>query len=519
MPRTRLSGLLLGLLVALALATPATATERHLFPGGSFRNLAQQSQRGDTILVHAGSYGQFDVSALHKTGYVTVKAAGDGIPNVDGVRGNNSSFWRFGPGLRVTAGARIENGSDHTQFVGNEHLAIIHFVNGPRDMLVEGNEIHDVRCTSAAAHACTAVRVEGTPTPQRLVVRGNNIHDVKGDGTFVSATDVLVENNVYRRIDDMGTGNHSDTFQSIGTDGLTFRNNRAYDNDSGILNSGGNPSGWRIYNNLFARIESWAVILDNQQPELYIANNTFGPGSTTANGSGRVILTYVTNYPRNPTGFQIFNNVAHKGISIDPRLRIARDDHNFNGSPGYGPDYSLALGSPGIGAGSSLDAPTTDIDGRARTAPYNIGAYERVDGASPPRCSNGLDDDADGLADLADPGCTGAQDDDESNVVTPDELRVSTAVDRSGAHDLQAASLTGPVCVFLNNVPAKTGPVKFHLDGPPDATPFHTENNPPWDLNGDDAAGNCRPFNFAPGQHTITAVWTGGQDSSVFTRP
>jgi hypothetical protein len=48
----------------------------------------------------------------------------------------------------------------------------------------------------------------------------------------------------------MGTGDHSHAFQSTGTDGLTFRNNQAYDNDSGTLNSNGNPSGWQIYNNL-----------------------------------------------------------------------------------------------------------------------------------------------------------------------------------------------------------------------------------------------------------------------------
>lgn len=36
-----------------------------------------------------------------------------------------------------------------------------------------------------------------------------------------------------------------------------------------------------------------------------------------------------------------------------------------------------------------------------------------------PRCSNGLDDDQDGLTDLADPGCVDANDDDETNVVNP----------------------------------------------------------------------------------------------------
>jgi hypothetical protein len=35
------------------------------------------------------------------------------------------------------------------------------------------------------------------------------------------------------------------------------------------------------------------------------------------------------------------------------------------------------------------------------------------------KCANGLDDDGDGLADLADPGCSGPTDDDEANVLPP----------------------------------------------------------------------------------------------------
>jgi hypothetical protein len=95
-------------------------------------------------------------------------------------------------------------------------------------------------------------------------------------------------------------------------------------------------------------------------------------------------------------------------------------------------------------------------------------------------------------------------------------LRVSFATNRSNATNLEDARLTGNACVFLNNLPAKTGPVVFYLDG----TLRRSEGNPPWDFNGGDAA-TCTIFNFgalSAGSHTIRAIWSGGSDTSTFVR-
>jgi hypothetical protein len=67
----------------------------------------------------------------------------------------------------------------------------------------------------------------------------------------------------------------------------------------------------------------------------------------------------------------------------------------------------------------------------------------------PKRCANGLDDDRDGLVDLADPGCVDADDDDESHVVQPSP---SDRCDRSAtpstfAAEVSAATAGQTVCL------------------------------------------------------------------------
>ena len=58
----------------------------------------------------------------------------------------------------------------------------------------------------------------------------------------------------------------------------------------------------------------------------------------------------------------------------------------------------------------------TDSAGRVAEATNNITVGSAP---APKRCANGVDDDGDGLTDLADPDCVDASDDDESNVVQP----------------------------------------------------------------------------------------------------
>jgi hypothetical protein len=122
-------------------------------------------------------------------------------------------------------------------------------------------------------------------------------------------------------------------------------------------------------------------------------------------------------------------NVERSFVSIDP---------NFHG----GHQGTVLLDQPGTFTGNVCVDTTQLANGRHKlfmSAHSNsqftgqlwgaqVIPFEVANGSTPPpppppgpapACSNGLDDDGDGLIDLGDPGCTGASDGDESNVVSP----------------------------------------------------------------------------------------------------
>jgi hypothetical protein len=99
------------------------------------------------------------------------------------------------------------------------------------------------------------------------------------------------------------------------------------------------------------------------------------------------------------------------------------------------------------------------------------------------------------------------------------ELRWSIDSDRAPSQPLDGATLpSSAVCVFVDNDPAKEGPVRFYLDEAPDATPLRTDTSPPWDL----ASGSrtsCTRRKFTAGTHTVTAVEADGdRHTATFTR-
>ena len=155
--------------------------------------------------------------------------------------------------------------------------------------------------------------------------------------------------------------------------------------------------------------------------------------------------------------------------------------------------YPLLPTSQAVDTGSPLICPNTDVrdvvrpqDGNGDSiALCDIGSYER-----------------------------------EASTPPPGELRWSTDSDRAPSQPLEGATLpSSAVCVFLDNNPAKQGPVRFYLDEAPDATPLRTENTPPWDLAGGSVA-SCTRRNFTAGAHTVTAVEADGdRHTATFTRP
>ena len=92
----------------------------------------------------------------------------------------------------------------------------------------------------------------------------------------------------------------------------------------------------------------------------------------------------------------------------------------------------------------------TDADGQTDTETKSLNLVE----ASAPlaACANGRDDDNDGLTDMADPGCTGPTDNDESNVLPPPP---------AGKPGPDNTGLTVP----LSELTPRTGPITVNQAG------------------------------------------------------
>jgi hypothetical protein len=187
----------------------------------------------------------------------------------------------------------------------------------------------------------------------------------RGDGSFTPITNVILRGNVF--ISRQGTRYTKIPFQYNGK--YTIQGIGAYD---------GPYDNWTIENNVVMVEVGLAIGLygmDNSR----IVNNTVVPTAPATDSEIRL----TDQKDGNPSDNDVIrNNLAHAfntGAATN-----ARHSNNLT----VGTDYStyfvdypagnvhLKAGSPAIGFGTTTDAPATDADGRARTAPYDAGAYE-----------------------------------------------------------------------------------------------------------------------------------------------
>ncbi|MFI5734878.1 choice-of-anchor Q domain-containing protein [Kribbella sp. NPDC051587] len=187
----------------------------------------------------------------------------------------------------------------------------------------------------------------------------------RGDGSFTPITNVVLRGNVF--ISRQGTRYTKIPFQYNGK--YTVQGIGAYD---------GPYDNWTIENNVVMVEVGLAIGLygmDNSR----IVNNTVVPAAPATDSEIRL----TDQKDGNPSDNDVIrNNLAHAfntGAATN-----ARHSNNLT----VGTDYStyfvdypagnvhLKAGSPAIGFGTTTDAPATDADGRARTAPYDAGAYE-----------------------------------------------------------------------------------------------------------------------------------------------
>ena len=227
------------------------------------------------------------------------------------------------------------------------------------------------------------------------VVFGNNIHNIANiflsnsygnDGIFVQTPNDLINSNFIHDIGRTNTVNLDHGIYvdgSLGASSTTIQNNVIYNTPQGwcVQLYPGSMSGVLIINNTFNCNDTHnggSIVQGSALSNSRIANNLFyNPGGGiaidftccgTANSNVEV--------DHNVTTAGSMGDIAPSGVNFNNNITGASTSGLVNNEAGA--DYHLVTGSPAIGAGTSLGAPSMDIQGTSRSqfSRYDVGAYE-----------------------------------------------------------------------------------------------------------------------------------------------
>jgi len=361
---------LLAAAVSASAATPATPNNVYVSPTGAdtaagtkaapFKTLARAAKAvtkaGTTVFVAPGTYaGGFKTTAsgtaASRIYWVSTTKWGAKIVPPTSSR-NNSAWDNRGNYVSIVGfdvdGSKLGSGTKwvHGIYTGGSYNVI------------EGNHVHHlattIPCNSAGG---SAIGVDSYYKGVKGDVIGNVVNDIGPAGcTYVQgiyhSTSGTIKNNVVYRV-----GSAAIHLWHDATD-IQIINNTVSSSVFGIIVGGGDfyftragANNVHVHNN---------IVYDNKYG--ISEQGTTGKGNTYKNN----LVTKNTTY-----NFQLRNGLTHTGtISSEPLLA------------GYSrtaamPDYKLSASSPAVGRGIATYAPATDIDGKARRAAIDLGAYQR----------------------------------------------------------------------------------------------------------------------------------------------
>jgi hypothetical protein len=229
------------------------------------------------------------------------------------------------------------------------------------------------------------------------VIFGNNIHNISNisqsnsygdDGIFVSSSNDLIDANFIHDVGRTNTVNLDHGIYvdgSLGASSTTIQNNVIYNTPQGwcVQLYPGSVSGVTIINNTFdckdthnsGSIIAAASPLANSR----IANNIFyNPGGGVAINMGSCCGGSFSNVTveHNVTTGSSMTDMSASGVTFSNNILSASPSVLVSNEAGA--DYHLVTGSPAIGAGTSVGAPSVDIEGTSRSqlSRYDVGAYE-----------------------------------------------------------------------------------------------------------------------------------------------
>jgi Right handed beta helix region len=427
-----LSVLIVFLMAALPYRAGARTLEIQPAVSGSdeeFERVANTLQPGDTLVLRGGTYSQTARRAVTVNGtaaapIVIRSAPGESalltrpLDNMD----TQNNIELVNCNYLVLHGLRFEGGSIGVRFIGGNHIT------------VENCEIFGTGNNAMAMNSASSTGV---------VVRHNEIHHTglstsgttEGEGLYVgcnnatcSVTNSVFENNYIHHLRATSGGGNDGIEIKVGSYGNIVRNNVIHDNNIGtrfpgiFVYGGGTPAniveGNAIWDSGEAiQVVSDAVIRNNlilnsdvgitaaphvqvaQMRNVTIVNNTiyghatgirvrwtnaanmvlannaiYSPSGTAVDASGLTTSTVEANYVQGlMSGASVGGAAFVSGGSADSA---------FVNPLGF--EFWPTSTSVLRGRGAPSMAPPLDFNGTIRTAPFDVGAYEREGLASNP---------------------------------------------------------------------------------------------------------------------------------------
>lgn len=350
-------------------ATPATTINYYVAPTGSdsaagtkaapFKTLARAAKAatkaGTTVWVAPGSYAggiKTVASGTAAARIYWVSTTKWGAKIVPPANSTNNSAWDNRGNYVSIIGFDVDGSKTGT---GTKWVHGIY--TGGSYNVIDGNHVHHmattIPCNSAGG---SAIGVDSYYKGVKGDVINNVVNDIGPAGcTYVQgiyhSTSGTIKNNVVYRV-----GSAAIHLWHDATD-VQIVNNTVSASVFGIIVGGGD-----FY---FTKAGANNVHVHNN----IVYDNTYGISEQGTTGKGN---TYKNNLVTKNTkyAFQLRNGLTHTGtITSEPLMA------------GYSrtaalPNFKLSTSSPAIGRGIATYAPAFDIDGKARGAAIDLGAYQ-----------------------------------------------------------------------------------------------------------------------------------------------
>jgi hypothetical protein len=360
---------------------------------------------GDTVYLRNGNHGSITLSG-ENADFITIAADDGATPVISAIKIAGSKWIikkltiqaldstlidvRSSASNNIIVGNHIlsrKDVSSWTQVDWQRHSSTAVWVKGP--------------CTTVLDNNIENIKWGIFESADHELVQGNTINNIADDGMQITASDITIKNNRLTNFHDIGDRNHGDMIQAWNTSNdvfhditidsnicinqtdphLSFRNEDTqgiteFDgqwNNYNVINNVVVTSHWHgisIYGATNVNVINNTVFSDNASHVTWIGVFDSKKGAPPVNNIIRNNLAGQYNLPR--AGFTQDHNVA---VS-NPATAVVKFDRKS-----YVFDLRLKAGSPAIGAGTTTDAPATDIAGASRVPPIDTGAYVYTPGS------------------------------------------------------------------------------------------------------------------------------------------